>query len=114
VQWLDTLPEKLKPLVADAQTSPRDGAEQVIRSSRSRVFTQENGINPVPRNTVERPAGTITMDNTLYTRYAGELQVTRIDLPADERVNVLGRVIPEDRELLRFICPGIGFRFISC
>jgi hypothetical protein len=112
VSWAEALPEELKPLLTETHTSPWDGAEQVVRSAKGRLYILERGIAPAPSNTAARPAGTVTMDNTLYTRYAGELQIARIDLPADERVNVLGRVVPEDRGLLRFIGPRTAFRFI--
>ncbi|TNJ67607.1 DUF871 domain-containing protein [Paenibacillus hemerocallicola] len=112
VAWTETPPEELMPLLSETHTSPWDGAEQVIRSARGRKYMLERGIAPAPSNTDARPAGTVTMDNALYTRYAGELQVARIDLPADERVNVLGRVVPEDRGLLRFIGPRTAFRFV--
>ena len=39
------------------------------------------------------------MDNRLYGRYSGELMLIREDLPADERVNVIGEV-PENAWLL--------------
>jgi hypothetical protein len=60
----------------------------------------------VPDNTVKRTFGTITMDNDFYGRYRGEVQITLRDLPADERVNVIGQVISEDRLLLSLIQPG--------
>jgi uncharacterized protein len=67
----------------------------------------------LPENTVARPKGTITMDNDLYGRYRGEVQITLNDLPADERVNVIGKVIPEDILLLSFIKPGQGIKLIG-
>ncbi|WP_312645418.1 MupG family TIM beta-alpha barrel fold protein [Hydrogenoanaerobacterium sp.] len=45
-----------------------------------------------PQNCVERTAGCITVDNIGYSRYSGEIQLVRTPLPADERVNVIGRV----------------------
>ena len=113
VQWLDPPPEELLPLLTSVHITPRDEAELVIRSTLGRTFTRERGILPAPRNTIERPAGTITIDNARYPRYVGELQVTRVDLPPDERVNVLGQVVPEDRALLKLIGPGMKFVFVS-
>ena len=40
------------------------------------------------------------MDNDGYGRYRGEVQITLCDLPADERVNVVGQVVEEDCLLL--------------
>jgi hypothetical protein len=60
----------------------------------------------VPENTCARPFGTITKDNDRYGRYRGELQITLCDLPADERVNVMGTVVKGDLPLLSFLKPG--------
>lgn len=65
-----------------------------------------------PDNTIVRPAGTVTMDNDDYGRYRGEVQITRNDLPADDRVNVIGRVMDEDIPLLSYIQPGQIIKFI--
>lgn len=59
-----------------------------------------------PANTQTRPKGTITMDNDRYGRYRGEVQITLRDLPADDRVNVIGRVLDQDLPLLSTINPG--------
>lgn len=45
-----------------------------------------------PDNCGERAAGAITMDNRLYGRYSGEIQILARSLPQDERVNVIGQV----------------------
>ena len=52
-----------------------------------------------PCNCVQRRRGVITVDNKNYGRYSGELMLIREDLPADERVNVIGEV-PENALLL--------------
>lgn len=90
-----------------------DVARDVIRlkEGRSRQLfdtEQQTRINP-------RPKGTITCDNKLYMRYQGELQITKRDLPADERVNVLGHVLMSDLPLLDQICEGqkIVFRSVN-
>ncbi|MGG3924217.1 DUF871 domain-containing protein, partial [Geobacillus thermodenitrificans] len=61
-----------------------------------------------------RRTGSITIDNERYGRYAGELQITLVDLPADDRVNVIGQVIEEDMPLLRYIHGGRRFCLIRC
>ncbi|GFZ26422.1 DUF871 domain-containing protein [Lactobacillus corticis] len=59
----------------------------------------------VPQPAQERSRGTITVDNSDYLRYQGELQITKKDLPANPRVNVLGHIVDEDCDLLQFIGP---------
>lgn len=43
-------------------------------------------------------------------RYQGEIQIALADLPADERVNVLGKVIDDDLPLLPWIKGNQKFR----
>lgn len=111
-EWL--LPAKGYPMSPEERTifegfhrERIDQGEYVVRSSNPLVegFLEEiiQGIGS------ERKAGSITIDNCLYGRYQGELQIVKRDLPADERVNVVGRV--EDRgRLLHRIKPGDRFR----
>ncbi|TKV17243.1 DUF871 domain-containing protein, partial [Citrobacter sp. TBCS-11] len=54
-------------------------------------------------NTSERSRGSITIDNCDYGRYMGEIQIVKNDLAADEKVNVVGKIIAEDRPLITFI-----------
>ncbi|MFJ7724844.1 MupG family TIM beta-alpha barrel fold protein [Neobacillus sp. NPDC097160] len=68
----------------------------------------------VPENTCVRPVGTITRDNDRYGRYRGEVQITIHDLPADERVNVVGRVVEFDLPLLPLLQPGQVIKLIEC
>ena len=64
-------------------------------------------VDPVfPVNTTNRGIGSITMNNNGYGRYRGEVQITLCDLPADERVNVIGQVVEEDWLLLSYLKPG--------
>lgn len=53
--------------------------------------------------TGKRIVGAITMDNYLYGRYGGEVQICLSELEADARVNVIGYVHPEDIPLLSCI-----------
>jgi uncharacterized protein len=66
----------------------------------------------VPENTSERILGSITRDNDRYGRYRGEVQITLCDRPADDRVNVLGRVVEEDIVLLSYLRPGQRVRLV--
>lgn len=45
-----------------------------------------------PFNTIERKTGAITIDNSLFGRYKGEINICLKDLPADGRVNVIGYI----------------------
>lgn len=92
----------------DTETNRFDPARDVIRSVESRM--SPSTIDLTPQDPSARPLGTITIDNERYGRYAGEVQITKCDLSADERINVLGRVIAEDRPLVALLGPGSKFR----
>jgi len=92
----------------DTETNRFDPARDVIRSVESRM--SPSTIDLTPQDPSARPLGTITIDNERYGRYAGEVQITKCDLSADERINVLGRVIAEDCPLIALLGPGSKFR----
>ena len=87
-----------------------DVARDVIRLTEGR---SRQLFNTEPETKVSsRPKGTITCDNKLYLRYQGELQITKRDLPADKKVNVLGRVVPQDLPLLDLIRANQKINFV--
>ena len=59
-----------------------------------------------------RKTGAIAVSNSGYGRYEGELEISRVDLPGDERMNVAGHITSEAMELLPFIKRGFGVRFV--
>jgi hypothetical protein len=94
-------------LIERVHTNRLDPARDVIRSVESR---EENKVVLQAMNTISRKRGSITIDNELYGRYAGEMQIVINDLPQDERVNVVGMVIEEDVSLLSYISAGKNFQ----
>ena len=75
-----------------------DSPKWLIRFQESRIYSCQGDIVE-PSNCTARRRGVITVDNKHYGRYSGELMLMREDLPADERVNVIGQV-PENALLL--------------
>ena len=74
-------------------TSRPDSPASLVRFAESRTYSCTGG--PVePAQCLPRDRGVITMDNREYGRYSGEIQLIRASLPADPRVNVIGR-LPE-------------------
>ena len=55
--------------------------------------------------------GDITINNSEFGRYAGEVQVAKIDLPADSRVNTVARITDTDILLLEYIGSNQAFTF---
>ncbi|KXY87152.1 MULTISPECIES: DUF871 domain-containing protein [Bacillus cereus group] len=94
-------------MVEQVHTNRLDPARDVIRSVESR---EEHKVILQPMNAIVRKKGSITIDNELYGRYAGEMQVAIHDLPVDEKVNVVGMVVEEDISLLPYVGAGKMFQ----
>ncbi len=83
-----------------------DPAEYVVRCEDSR-------LHPIPvikkNNTGKRYIGDITINNDKYQRYMGEIQILKVNLPASEKVNVIGKIIEKDIPLINLIKPSQEF-----
>jgi len=75
-----------------------DSPKRLIRFQESRVYSCQGQVTE-PHNCEARSRGSLTSDNIRYGRYSGEIMLIRSDLPADDRVNVIGHV-PENALLL--------------
>lgn len=89
----------------------KDVAMNVVRCVESRTVLKKQDI--APYNTIKREIGAITLDNKLYGRYQGELQIVKRPLEADERVNVIGEVCGTSKGLLQYIKEGTKFKFVG-
>lgn len=97
-------------ILENIQTNRLDSARDCIRSMESREYGLI-GKNPVePFHMIKRNVGSITVDNKNYGRYQGEIQITKSNLDADEKVNVIGRVVEEDIPLLKYVKGGNKFK----
>lgn len=83
----------------------------MVRSQESRRKLRSNDLIKVV-NTGTRQFGAITVDNEGYGRYQGEVQICKVDLPQDEKVNVIGQVVQTDKSLIPYIGPGQTFRLL--
>lgn len=101
--------EQMMKQLESPQTNRPDNARDVIRSAESRQMAVPGSNKIPPFNTVDRLIGSITIDNEKYGRYQGEIQITRRNLPRDEKVNVIGRVVEEDLPILPYIKGGTKF-----
>ena len=96
MDWIWTLPH----------TNRLDSSAMVVRSQESRTLCSHR---VAPQTAEARRRGDVTIDNSNYGRYMGELQIVLQDLPADERVNIVGRIDSEDLCLLDCVHPGRSF-----
>ena len=89
-----------------------DSPKGLVRYQESRLYSCF-GSTVQPDNCTERRRRCVTMDNIGYGRYSGEIQLMRADLPADEKVNVIGEVPAEYDLLLDCIKRGKTFRMVK-
>ena len=112
-----SLPAELDPryhyLAETIHHDRRDSSDCVFRSVESRRI-------PVPDRSLLRPAeetacsaGDILMSNTGFLRYAGELEIARVPLPSDPRINVIGHLKTEALPYLPYLRNGLGIRFVQ-
>jgi len=83
-----------------------DSSSFLFRSVESRMLN--NKINP--ENCIERHKGSICISNSKYLRYEGEMEITRLDLPQDDRANVIGHVDLAYLKYLPYIKNGLGIK----
>lgn len=98
-------------------TERPDSSEFVIRSQESRLHLSSGGTKKIetilPKHCFKRELGAITIDNCEYARYMGELQIAKISLPADDRINVIGHVFEDNLFLLKYIKHGKKYYFVK-
>lgn len=88
-----------------------DSNEILLRSQSSREMA-EQGPLVKEQNTIKREKGVITIDNELYGRYSGEIQIVLTDLPADSRINVIGKISASDLWKLKYFRNGYLYKFV--
>ena len=102
-------------LLSYSFTRRPDVAKSVIRAVEGRQILKNLGGKISPENNfVERIFGNVTVDNSNFGRYEGEVQIVNAVLPADSRVNVVAAVTVEEIFLTGYIKPGqkFSFRFV--
>lgn len=104
------LPQDMKERLKMQLSVRGDQGEYLIRSLESRMMR----VEVEPFNTVDIHAGDVLIDNKEYGQYAGEVQIACKDMKNYGRTNVVGSIIEEERELLRYLKAGqkFGFQFI--
>lgn len=89
-----------------------DSPKWLVRFLESRIYSCQGEMTE-PYNCAERNVGSLTIDNIRYGRYSGEIMLIRSDLPADDRVNVIGQVPENARLLLSLIGRGMKFTLVK-
>jgi hypothetical protein len=88
-----------------------DISDYVIRSTQPRVKYKEKSFPS--KNTRAIKKGDLLIDNDLYKRYAGELQIALKDRPNNGKTNIVGKISPNELFLLSKLRPWQKFRLKS-
>lgn len=101
-----------KELLSKTFTRRPDVAKSVIRAVEGRQFLKSLGTQIKPDDSSRnRSFGDVTIDNSNFGRYEGEVQIIDDELPADSRVNVAARIVEEEFFLTKYIKPRQKFSF---
>ena len=88
-----------------------DRSEYILRSTMTRIIYADR---PFPaHNTVDMVKGDVLIDNVGYGQYKGETQIALKAMTNDGRVNVVGRIAPDELFLLDFLRPWSNFKLIE-
>lgn len=87
-----------------------DSSDWLFRSQESRYWRRK--IEARPEEQASRKRGSIAVSNEAYLRYMGELEIARMDMPGDSRLNVIGQVCQEDQIYLPYIRNGLGVKLV--
>ncbi|MFD1431392.1 DUF871 domain-containing protein [Lacticaseibacillus yichunensis] len=85
-----------------------DRSEYILRSTQTRVKYADRDFPA--HNTVDIQRGDVLIDNVGFGQYKGETQIALKAMPNSGRVNVVGKIHPEELFLLDYLKPWSGFR----
>lgn len=85
-----------------------DKSDYLIRSTQTRIKYKDEKF--IPKNIRDIERGDILIDNDLYERYSGEMQIAIKDRPNNGKTNVVGKIKPEELYLLDYLKPWQKFR----
>lgn len=114
VKLNDDITEEEKRIVLQSHQFRYDSNQSFLRSRSSREMAEyASMIKPKEKKDL-RFRGAITIDNSTYGRYSGELQVVLKNADADARVNLVGWIEDEkDMKKLEYYREGITYRFVE-
>lgn len=113
VTWMSGVTQKERNIVEKQVHHIRfDSNQSILRSQSSREMSQF-AQEIAPRHSEVRKPGMITIDNSLYNRYSGELQIVLQELPKDERINLVAQIEEKDMWKLEFYRSGYDFKLLE-
>lgn len=91
----------------------KDIAERVVRIQGSSLSRGSNLIPEAVPYDGDIKKGTICVVNDKLPRYAGDIEIAKMDLPHDETVNIIGTVLKESNYSLQYLCKDAKFVFLK-
>lgn len=86
-----------------------DISDYVIRSTMTRIKFADHSIAPRYQVKIVK-RGSIIIDNDLYTRYKGELQIALKAFEISDKANIVAEIVPEAVALLDYLKPWQAFK----
>ncbi|MBW9158532.1 DUF871 domain-containing protein [Clostridium tagluense] len=112
VEFQDHIPRLERKIVLEEFHFNRgDVSEYVARSTQSRVKYKDCEFPTF--NTPDIKRGDVLIESSLYTRYAGELQIALKDMKNSGKTNVVGKIAKEEIFLLEYLEPWMKFGFVE-
>ena len=112
VDFVEDAPDLEKKIVIEELHFNRgDVSDYVVRSTQSRV--KYKGHDFPPFNTPDIQKGDVLIESSLYSRYAGELQVALLPMKNSGKTNVVAKIVPEEVFLLDYLEPWMKFKFVG-
>lgn len=90
-----------------------DISAYVLRSTMPRVVYKDASVPARSDQAIPVGRGDILIDNDLYGRYKGELQIALKEFSISPKVNKVGRISPDYLPLLGFIKPWQEFKLVT-
>ncbi|MBF8969660.1 MupG family TIM beta-alpha barrel fold protein [Streptococcus sp. NLN76] len=106
------LTELEKEIIAFDHIYRGDISDYLLRSTQPRIVYAKESLPPRSQISYKVERGDVLMDNDLYGRYKGELQIALRDFEVSPKVNRVGRVSDAYLPILEFIKPWQEFRLI--
>src|SRR5699024_5225948 len=104
----DLTPDESAVLFDNDHSYRGDRSDYLLRSTMTRIKYKDRAFPP--HHTVDIERGDLLIDNADYGQYKGEMQIALQPMKNDGRVNVVGKIAPEELFLLDFLKPWSSFR----
>jgi hypothetical protein len=111
VELSSSISDLEKEIVLGSPHIYRGEVSSYVYRTKSDSRKKYSSLSIPPKNNIEIKKGDILVDNDLYLQYKGELQIAKKGRAQNEKVNVVGKIHPDDFLLLDSLEPWSSFHF---